>query len=89
MITQETLNELQYLIQKEASFLRIATKESNATGRSFTYYNIKLQETKYLDTEHHPLNVTKELKGDIEDFLEGKGFQKILWNNNYTTFWIG
>ena len=86
MITVNIFNKLNSMIQEEAPFLRIVV-ERNSMNQDFTYYKIKLQKTKYVDIENHPLNTTVELKNDIEEFLKKEGVSKITRNNNYTTFW--
>lgn len=87
MITVNIFNKLNSMIKEEAPFLKIETERSTMTGRDFTYYKIKIQNSKYIDVENHPLNVTNELKKDIETFLKNEGISEITWNNNYTTFW--
>lgn len=87
MITVNLLDNLNSMIQEEAPFLKITAERSSMSGREITFFNIRLQKTKYIDTENHPLNVTDELIIDIEVFLGKKGINGITWNNNYTTFW--
>lgn len=86
MISVNIFDRLNSIIKEEAPFLRIESERSDSAGKEWTYYNIRLQKSRYVDDENHPLNVTKELRSDIESFLNSNKI-KIAWNNSYTTFW--
>lgn len=83
MISVTMLNELNSMIREEAPFLKIVAEKSFIADN--TIFDIKLQKTRYVDAENHPLNITNELREDIEGFLNKEGI-KIKWNNT-TTFW--
>lgn len=81
-ISDDVLEQLNSMIQKETPFIKVIKSQSSDT------FCIEMIDTKYVSSEYHPLNVTKELINDVEQFFKEKGNVQLAWNNTRTTFWI-
>ncbi|KOS61468.1 hypothetical protein FJQ98_16515 [Lysinibacillus agricola] len=80
-LTNVQLEKIQKNFEVDGDILVINHEESQYVG---DIYKIKLKPNSLIDTEHHPINLSKHCIEMIKQIV-GDG---ISFNNTNTTFWI-